>query len=244
MWRALLIEESPALRTTCSEYLQSRGIDTFTARGLSDARALLPALKPDVTALDIDLEEGDGLQLIEVITGQGSRCLILSVRDQVQDRMHALSLGADGYLLKPINLEELYLRMRNILTNRRPERASLNSAVVDFNGVKVDLVTRSLLNRGGLPGPELTEMELALLRVLTENINRTVSKETLFDSVYERPYSPGARSLDVAISRLRIKLKATDIGAKIRSVREAGYLLSREGESAQVLSGNDRRPNI
>jgi DNA-binding response OmpR family regulator len=59
----------------------------------------------------------------------------------------------------------------------------------------------------------------------------------LFESVYERPYSPGARSLDVAISRLRIKLNATDIGAKIRSVREAGYLLSRESEPARALRG-------
>ena len=59
MKRALLIEASSPRRTACAEYLQARGVDTYTARGLSDARALLPALKPDVTALDPDLEDGD-----------------------------------------------------------------------------------------------------------------------------------------------------------------------------------------
>ena len=64
MNRALFIEASSALRSECSEYLQSRGIDTYAARTLADARALLPVLKPDVAALDSDLEEGDSLEMI------------------------------------------------------------------------------------------------------------------------------------------------------------------------------------
>ncbi len=241
MNRALLIEASSALRTECAEYLQSRGVDIYTARGASDARALLPALRPGVTALDIDVEDGEGFDLIETIVGAGSRCLVISARDRVQDRIRALSLGADDYLAKPVNLEEFYLRIRNMLAHRGPPPANANSAIVDLQGIRVDLVSRALLRRDGAPGPELTETELSLLRILTENVNRVVSKESLFASLYGRPYAPGTRSLDVGVSRLRIKLKSTDIGAEIRSVREAGYLLSSEGEAGRMMAATERR---
>jgi DNA-binding response OmpR family regulator len=244
MKRALLIETSSPRRTACAEYLQARGVDTYTARGLSDARALLPALKPDVTALDPDLEDGDGLELIKEIIDRGSRCLILSAREEVEYRIRALSLGADDYLLQPVHLEELFLRLRNILANRPPLESGFKSAIVDLQGVKVDLVSRALLNRDGARGPELTETELSLLRILTDNVNRIVSKETLFATVYGRSYSPGTRSLDVGISRLRIKLKSTDNGAEIRSVREAGYLLSREIEAAHTKTPTYRHAEI
>jgi DNA-binding response OmpR family regulator len=227
MERALLVEESADLRNAFSEYLQERGIDIYIARGVSDARALLPAVKPDVTTLDVDFEDGDGFGLIEDIGRAGSRCLILSERDQVEDRIRALSLGADDYVKKPINLEELYLRLRNILANRRPQNVDGGSAIVDLNGVKVDLVSRALVNRDARPGSELTETELSLLRILTDAMDRIVHKETLFMGVYGRPYTPNTRSLDVSISRLRQKLKSTDIGVELRSVRQAGYMLSR-----------------
>jgi two-component system KDP operon response regulator KdpE len=226
MGRALLVEESAELRNKFSEYLQERGIDVYVARGAADARALLPALKPDVTTLDIDFADGDGFNLIEDIGRAGSRCLIISDRDQVQDRIRALSLGADDYVTKPIDLEELYLRLRNILANRGANRAAADVAVIDLHGVKVDLVSRALLNRNGAPGPELTETELSLLRVLADAMDRVIHKEQLFMTVYGRSYTTGTRSLDVTVSRLRLKLKATDIAVELRSVRQAGYMLS------------------
>ncbi len=133
-------------------------MDVYVARGAEDARALLPALRPDVTTVDIDFADGEGFELIEDISRAGSRCLIMSDRDEVEDRLRALSLGVDDYVTKPIHLEELYLRLRNIVTNRGANGAAKNVAVIDLNGVKVDLVTRSLLNSNGAPGPELTNL--------------------------------------------------------------------------------------
>ena len=237
MGRALLIENSTEQRAAVLEYLQSRGIDTFTARALSDARALLPALKPDVTTLDVDLADGDAVELIEDIVRAGSRCIVISTRDEAQDRIRALSMGADDYLTRPVHLEELYLRLRNILSTRRTQ-IGMSNTILDLHGIKVDAVTRAVLNGSGAPGPVLTETELILLRILTENMNRLVSKEVLFDNVYARPYTPGGRFLDVAISRLRIKLKATDIGVELRSVREAGYLLSRRSDPTPGASSS------
>jgi two-component system OmpR family response regulator len=231
MGRALLIEESADLRNSVSTYLQERGIDIYTARGVSDARALLPALKPDVTTLDLDFADGDGFALIEDINRAGSRCLIVSERDQVQDRIRALALGADDYVAKPIHLEELYLRLRNIIANRRPQSADSHSSILSLNGLKIDLVSRALLNRDGSPKSALTETELSLLRVLTDQMDRIVSKEALSMAVNGRTLPHNNRSLDVAISRLRLKLKSTDVGAELRSVRQAGYMLSRTREA-------------
>jgi two-component system, OmpR family, response regulator len=223
--RVLLVEGSAPLQATLSEYFRERGIDTYAAYGMTDARALLAALKPDATTLDLDLEDGDPFDLIEDIGKAGSRCLVLSARDQPEDRIRALSMGADDFLAKPVEIEEIYLRIRNILANRRTQNVTVGS-IIDLHGIKVDLVTRALLGRDMAPGAELTEMELSLLQILTDNIGRVVSKEALFENIHGRPYTSNTRSLDVSISRLRIKLKSIDAGAEIRSVRQAGYILS------------------
>jgi DNA-binding response OmpR family regulator len=105
-----------------------------------------------------------------------------------------------------------------------------NDIVIDLQGIKVNLVTRTLLAGGGAQGVDLTETELSLLRILTENIGRVVSKEVLFESIHGRPSTSQTRSLGVSVSRLRIKLKSIDADAEIRSVRQTGYIFSRAGE--------------
>ena len=233
--RVLLIEGSATLRTSLSEYLRSRGIDSYAAYGVTDARALLPALNPDVTILDLELEDGDAFDLIDDIAKVGSRCLILTARDRAEDLIRGLSSGADDFVAKPIEIEEVYLRICNILANRRLQSAGANSnIVIDLQGIKVNLVTRTLLGGGDAPGADLTETELSLLRILTENIGRVVSKEVLFESVHGRPSTSRTRSLGVSISRLRIKLKSIDTDTEIRSVRQAGYILSRASELEQI----------
>lgn len=225
--RVLLVEGSAPLQTTFSDYFRERGIDTYTAYGVTDARALLPALTPDVTILDLDLRDGDAFDLIEDIGRVGSRCLILSDSDLPEDRIRALSLGADDFVAKSTEVEEIFLRIRNILANRRSQAIAVSGSIIDLQGIKVDLVTRALLTRDMAPGAELTETELFLLQILTDNMDRVVSKEILFEKIHGRPYTSGTRSLDVSISRLRIKLKSVDADVEIRSVRQAGYILSR-----------------
>jgi DNA-binding response OmpR family regulator len=204
---------------------------------VTDARPLLSALTPDVTILDLELEDGDAFDLIEDIAKVGSRCLILTARDRAEDLIRGLSSGADDFVAKPIVIEEVYLRVCNILANRRLQSAGgNNNIVIDLQGIKVNLVTRTLLTSGDTPGADLTETELSLLRILAENIGRIVSKEVLFESVHGRPSTSRTRSLGVSISRLRIKLKSVDTDIEIRSVRQTGYILSRASEPEQTRS--------
>jgi two-component system OmpR family response regulator len=233
--RVLLVEGSAELRTSLSEYLRARGIDSYTAYGVTDARALLTALNPDVTVLDLELEDGDAFDLIDDIAKVGSRCLILTARDRAEDLIRGLSSGADDFVAKPIEIDEVYLRICNILANRRLQSAGANNnIVIDLQGIKVNLVTRTLMGSGDAPGADLTETELSLLRILTENIGRVVSKEALFESIHGRPSTSKTRSLGVSVSRLRIKLKTIDTDIEIRSVRQTGYILSRGNEPEQI----------
>ena len=146
--RLLLVEGLAPLPEAFSEHFRERGIDIYTAHGVSDARALLPALKPDVTILALDLGDGNAYDLMEDIGKVGSRCLILSVRDQLEDRVRALSLGADDFVAKTVEVEEIYLRVQNILANWPSRTIADSHSIIDLQGIKVDLLTRSLLTSG------------------------------------------------------------------------------------------------
>ena len=227
MARALLIEPSVPLLADYADFLASRGFDIYTARGANEALALLTAVRPEVTALDVDLQELDGFKLIRAIRDQDSRCLVVSERDDPQDRVRALALGADDYVIKPFELEELFLRLRNMLANRPAPASETQSYVLDVNGLRIDLMTRALLTLEGKPGAELTTTEFSVLRVLAEKIDRVVRKDELFAATRSASYSDTTRSLDVAISRLRVKLRSAGAHFEVRSVRQAGYILSR-----------------
>ncbi len=228
MGRVLLIEDSGALRASYSEYLANRGLDIYTAHGATDALALLDAIKPEVTTLDLDLREANGLELIGAIRDSGSLCLAVSGSDNSEDRIQALALGVDDYIVKPLELEELFLRLRNMLAHRQTTKSDHHQGtILELNGVRIDLVSRALLSAEGELGPELTATELAMLRILADNIERVVSKETLFGAMRGESYSAATRSLDVGISRLRLKLRNAAAPVDIRSVRQAGYILSR-----------------
>jgi DNA-binding response OmpR family regulator len=126
-----------------------------------------------------------------------------------------------------LDLEELFLKLRNLVAHKRSSPGEPQSTILDLSGVRIDLVTRAVLGPNDHPGPELTATELTLLRILADNFERVVSKETLFSAIRGEAYSPTTRSLDVGLSRLRIKLREGGANVDIRSVRQAGYLLSR-----------------
>jgi two-component system OmpR family response regulator len=209
-------------------------MDVHVVDGVRDARATLLVLKPDVTILDAELGDGDTLDLMEDIGKVGSRCLILSARDQLEDRIRALSLGADDFVAKTAEVEEIYLRIRNILANWSSRTVSARDSIVDLQGIKVDLLTRALLTQDMVPGAYMTEPELSLLRLLTDNIDRIVTKEALYERMYGQPSTSDTRSVDITLSRLRAKLKSIDSGVEIRSVRMRGYFLSRTSGPIQT----------
>ena len=234
--RALVIEGDQALRSSLSPFFQKSGLDLYGAASIEDARALLPVLKPAVTIVDRELRDGDGLDLVVEAVQSGARALVVSTRNATEDRIKALLLGAQEYLAKPADPEEVYLRVRNMLAAQTPSNDD-RGMVREFGGVRVDLTTRAVLRPDGSHLDELTETELAVLRMLAENVDRIVTREALHPVVtgIEANGRP-TRAIDTCVSRLRIKLRGADAGVEIRSVRQAGYLFRRE-RGARAVNG-------
>jgi len=234
--RALVIEGDQALRSSLSPFFQKSSLDIYGAASIEDARALLPVLKPAVTIVDRELRDGDGLDLIVEVVQSGARALVVSTRNATEDRIKALLLGAQEYLAKPADPEEIYLRVRNMLATQLASNDD-RGMVREFGGVRVDLTTRAVLRPDGSHVDELTETELAVLRMLAENVDRIVSREALHPIVtgVEANGKP-TRAIDTCVSRLRIKLRGAESGVEIRSVRQAGYLFRRE-RGARAVTG-------
>lgn len=234
--RALVIEGDQALRSSLSPFFQKSGLDIYGAGSIEDARALLPVLKPAVTIVDRELRDGDGLDLVVEAVQAGAHALVVSSHNTTEDRIKALLLGAQEYLAKPADPEEVYLRVRNMLATQNHSDDD-RAMVREFGGVRVDLTTRAVLRPDGTHLDELTETELAVLRMLAENADRIVSRESLHPIVtgVEASGKP-TRAIDTCVSRLRIKLRGADSGVEIRSVRQAGYLFRRE-RGARGIAG-------
>jgi two-component system OmpR family response regulator len=225
--RALVIEREQTIRTSLSPFFHNSPLDLYGAASLEDARALIAVLKPIVTIIDRELRDGDGLDLVSDAQGVGARMMLVSERYAAADRIKALTLGAQDYLAKPADPEEIYLRVRNLINAARDHGKP--DMVREFGGVRIDLSTRAVLRADGSPADELTETELAVLRKLADETDRIVSRETLHPVVTgaeagDRP----SRAIDTCVSRLRIKLRSAQSGVEIRSVRQAGYLFRRE----------------
>jgi two-component system response regulator CpxR len=144
---------------------------------------------------------------------------MLTARTSPSDRIQGLEQGADDYLAKPFAPGELLARIRAVL---RRSNSSIGMAVLELNGVKLCASTREVWCDGS--PVDLTGAEFDILELLLRNAGRTVSRDEIATSLYQREATPYERSLDVHISNLRKKMGARR--AAIRTLRGAGYLFS------------------
>lgn len=214
--KLLLIEDNPALQTTLQRSFERRGIQVVLcadgARALDRWRAALP----DVVLLDLTLPGLDGLQVLTQARAEGLRTpvLILTARGTVGDRILGLNTGADDYLPKPFDLDELEARIRALARRSGNEPAEAG----EFCGLRSD--GGAVYHRGD--ALELAPREAALLRALLQQPGRAVAKEQLCDIVFPgEPVQPEA--IEVVAYRLRKKLAGTD--AQLVTLRGLGYLL-------------------
>jgi two-component system, OmpR family, torCAD operon response regulator TorR len=193
----LLIEDDPAQRLLLAAYLRQDGFRVLEAGNLAQGRALLQAGPPDLVLLDLNLPDGDGLELARELLRRD--ILVIIVTSRPQDRIPALELGADDYLDKPYQPRELLARVRNLLRRR-------GGQAVCFGGYRQDGERRSLTGADGRE-VNLTRGEFDLLAALVEARGRVVSRADLLECISPDGTSIAGRSVDVLISRLRRKLE-------------------------------------
>lgn len=176
----------------------------------------------DLVILDVMLPILDGFGLLQQLRRRkATPVIMLTARVQQQDRIMGLDSGADDYLPKPFDPDELLARIRAVLRRTEAPRAAA-PATISIGPIRVNPATREVWT-GGAP-VDLTEMEFDLLEMLIRSAGRVVSRDEITAALFEREATPYDRFLDVHISHLRKKL--IDGGRLIRTVRGVGYLLT------------------
>ncbi len=223
--KLLLIEDNPALQTTLQRSFERRGMQVVVcgdgARALDRWRATVP----DVVLLDLSLPGEDGLTILAAARGEGllTPVLILTARGTVGDRVLGLNTGADDYLAKPFDLDELEARVRALA--RRRAAASVTAAPTEFAGLSLDGSSGAIYLQG--QPLELTARESALLRALLARPGQAVAKERLTELVFPDQAEVNADAIEVVVYRLRRKLQAAPV--QLVTLRGLGYLLRHGG---------------
>lgn len=215
--RLLLVEDDELLASGLQVALRRAN---YTVEHVRDGAAAVAALRDnafELAVLDLGLPMLDGTKVLEAVraSGNGLPILILSARDAIRDRISGLDLGADDYLVKPFELDELLARLR-VLTRRQRGRP-VNQLALGF--LVLDLASQSATWRGD--AVELQRFEFMLLKQLAENPQRVFSRTQLEDSLYGWGEGAESNTIDVHVHHLRKKLSPN----VIKTIRGVGYRL-------------------
>jgi two-component system response regulator MprA len=220
--RVLVVDDERAVRDSLRRALELEGYDVeLAADGEEALERLAQNGEPDAVVLDILMPKMDGLEVCRRLRREGHRLpvLMLTARDEVQNRVAGLDAGADDYVTKPFALEELLARLRALL--RRTTSGS--GEVLRFADLELDPKTREV-RRAGEP-IELTRTEFSLLELFLLNPRQVLTRSVIFERVWGYDFGFSSNSLDVYIGYLRRKTEAADRPRLIQTVRGVGYAL-------------------
>ena len=221
--KLLLIEDDALMQTALQRALSRRGMDiaVCTNGGLALAKWL--AASPDVVVLDLSLPGLDGLEVLAQARSQGlaTPVLILTARGTVGDRIIGLNTGADDYLPKPFDLDELEARLRALGRRRTVSGTESASGEQLAGALRYEKESGAIYHRGQVL--DLPPRELALLQALIVKTGHAVAKERLFELVFPGEAEVQYEAVEVVVYRLRRKLVGT--GVTLVTLRGLGYLL-------------------
>ncbi|MEV0241997.1 response regulator transcription factor [Streptomyces sp. NPDC050674] len=232
--RILIVDDEPAVREALQRSLAFEGYGTEVAVDGADALDKAAAYRPDLVVLDIQMPRMDGLTAARRIraTGDTTPILMLTARDTVGDRVTGLDAGADDYLVKPFELDELFARIRALL-RRSSYAATVGAAgpadedALTFADLRMDLSTREV-TRGGRQ-VELTRTEFTLLEMFMAHPRQVLTREQILKAVWGFDFEPSSNSLDVYVMYLRRKTEAGGEPRLVHTVRGVGYVLRQGG---------------
>ena len=219
----VLIEDDPAIRTALERALSRRGHAVYAAPTAMAGLELVTSRSPDVVVLDLGLPDVDGTQVLGMIRGISAvPVIVATARDDENEMVRVLDLGADDYVVKPFSAEQLEARLRAVL--RRGRTADDPDPALTVGGLSVDRSTR-VVTLDGRP-LDLTRMEFDLLAYLAGRAGRVVSKRQLMAEVWQQPYGGADKTVDVHLSWLRRKLGETAAEPRfLQTVRGVGVKL-------------------
>ncbi|OYV01549.1 MAG: two-component system response regulator [Burkholderiales bacterium PBB5] len=221
--KLLLIEDNPAMQATLQRAFERRGISVHTCGDGLRALDRWRAAVPDVVLLDLSRPGLDGLEVLAAARaeGLGTPVIILTARGTVGDRILGLNTGADDYLPKPFDLDELEARVRALARRGGQGEARAGTDAPSYCGLRVDSDSGAIYHQG--QALELAPREAALLRALLARPGQAVAKERLFEGVFAGEPQVQPDAIEVVAYRLRKKLAAVPV--QVVTLRGLGYLL-------------------
>jgi two-component system, OmpR family, response regulator MprA len=224
--RVLVVDDDRALRDALRRALTLGGYDVVAAEGGREGLERVRSSRPDVVVLDLLMPDVDGIEVCHRLRADGDRTpiLMLTARDAVDDRIAGLDAGADDYLVKPFDVEELKARVRALIRRSSPE---LTGDGLRFGELELDSERHAARHREELV--ELTRTEYQLLELLMLNPKRVLPHSLIYERVWGYDFGPSSNALRVYIGYLRRKL--AEIGAPdvIHTIRGVGYSLREPG---------------
>jgi DNA-binding response OmpR family regulator len=218
--RLLLVEDERRLAMRLARGLREEGFAVDHAENLTRGRDLGIVGDYDIALLDLNLPDGSGLDLLREWRAEGKALpvLVLTARDQLEDKVSGLDAGADDYLTKPFEFAELLARLRSLLRRRAvPPRAT-----IDAGAIHLDRGARRA-SVGGAP-LALTVKEFSLLEHFLLHPSTLVSRDSLAEHLWDESYEARSNVIDVLVSRVRRKLEGAGEKNRLRAVAGAGWI--------------------
>ncbi|GGS89435.1 response regulator transcription factor [Streptomyces violaceus] len=240
----LLAEDDRAIRNALERALTLEGYQVMAVADGVEALAQAHRNRPDVLVLDVMMPGIDGLQVCRVLRAEGDRTpvLILTALVETADRIAGLDAGADDYVVKPFDVEEVFARLRALLRRTSPVGVGEPHGGAPAGGAPVPETPRQLPERfieaagirmdpqarrawRGARELELTRTEFELLELLVRNAGIVLDHSTIYDRIWGYDFGPGSKNLAVYVGYLRRKLDDPDGPQLIHTVRGVGYVL-------------------
>lgn len=220
MLKILVIEDDPAILRLLQRGLTMEGYQVETAVDGENGLKLFQERQPDLIVLDLMLPGIDGMEVCQRIRQKSKvPILILTAKDAIQDRVEGLDAGADDYLVKPFNLEELLARIRALLRRTEQERQPM----LQFEDVTMNTITREVYR--GERKLQLTKKEYQLLELFLRHPRQVLTREVIFDRIWGYDFGGESNVLEVYIRYLRQKMEQNGEPRLIYTVRGVGYVM-------------------
>lgn len=215
MIKILVVDDEPAISSFIKLSLTKAGYSCDVAFDGAQAADMVDKKLYDLVLLDVMLPYIDGFELMEYIRPLNIPVIFLTAKNEVQDRVKGLRMGADDYIVKPFEVVELLARVDAVL-----RRNKKTSSIIEINNLRIEIDAMMVFKEG--KEIQLTRKEYELLLLFVRNVNMALYRETIYERVWGADFEPGSRTVDLHVQRLR---KKVGLEKELQSVNKVGYRL-------------------
>ncbi|MBY0521079.1 MAG: response regulator transcription factor [Sphingomonas sp.] len=219
--RLLIVEDDDALATALAAALARRGFASDHAMRCDDARQMLDVGQYGAVLLDLGLPDGDSMALLRQLRAMRNPIpiIVITARDAIGDRINGLNAGADDYVVKPFDIDELTARLAAVLRRQ----GGFTGSTLELGNLSLDTHSGDLSVNGGLI--VLSARERQLIGLLLRRAGQVVSKSLAEDQLFGLSDPVGSNAVEVYVHRLRRKLQGAGSLPQVETIRGVGYLL-------------------